>query len=78
MRETLATRCPSNVLCDSDDDIEYDPPTQSISGRNIDPAKLKVLLRTKFGAGSFEIQIIQNTYCINAPRKLSNVSQFQR
>jgi hypothetical protein len=77
MRETIATRCPNDVLYDSDEDREYDPPTQSISGRNIDPAKLKILLRTKFGAGSFEIQIIQNTYCINAPRKLSNVSHFQ-
>ncbi|KAH3941062.1 hypothetical protein HBI56_136300 [Parastagonospora nodorum] len=72
MRETIATRCPKDVLYDSDEDLEYEPPTQSISGRNIDPAKLKILLRTKFGAGSFEIQIIQNTYCINAPRKLSN------
>jgi hypothetical protein len=77
MRETLATRCSNGMLEDSDDDFEYEAPTQAISGRNIDPTKLKILLRTKFGAGSFEVQIIQNSYCINAPRKLSNVSTLQ-
>jgi hypothetical protein len=77
MKETLATRCSKGMLEDSDDDFEYEAPTQAISGRNIDPTKLKILLRTKFGAGSFEVQIIQNSYCINAPRKLSNVSTLR-
>lgn len=61
-------------IYESDDDIEYETPTQSISGRDIDPIKLKLLLRTKFGAGSYDIHIMQNAYCINAPRKLSTVS----
>jgi hypothetical protein len=78
MTVTFATRCPNEVVYDSDDDFEWETPTQSIAGRNIDPTKLKILLRTKFGVGSFEIQIIQNTYCINAPRKLSTVSCAQR
>ncbi|KAF1850769.1 uncharacterized protein K460DRAFT_361536 [Cucurbitaria berberidis CBS 394.84] len=44
---------------------------QSISGSNIDPAKLTMLLRVKFGAGSYDIYIMHNSYCIIAPRKLS-------
>ena len=30
---------------------------QDISGRNISPAKLTALLRTKFGIGSYEIHV---------------------
>ncbi|KAH7095141.1 hypothetical protein FB567DRAFT_21385 [Paraphoma chrysanthemicola] len=72
MKETLAERCSADILDDSDDGFEFETPTQAISGRNIDPVKLKILLRTKFGAGSFEVCILQNSYCINAPRKLSS------
>jgi hypothetical protein len=74
MAVTNAIRHTNEAVYDSDDDFEWKRPTQSISGRNIDPTKLKILLRTKFGVGSFEVQVIQNTYCINAPRKLSTVS----
>ncbi|KAL1795666.1 hypothetical protein ACET3X_005890 [Alternaria dauci] len=44
---------------------------QSISGRNIDPNKLTMLLRVKFGAGAYDVHIMQNSYCIIAPRRLS-------
>jgi hypothetical protein len=30
---------------------------QSISGRNIDPTKLTMLLRIKFGAGAYDIHV---------------------
>jgi len=60
MKEALSTKCPEITLDDSDCDSEYDRPTQAIAGRNIDPIKLKILLRTKFGAGSFEIQASLN------------------
>jgi hypothetical protein len=78
MTSSIATRCSNEPVYDSDDDLEWEFPTQSIAGRNIDPTKLKILLRTKFGVGSFEVQVIQNTYCINAPRKLSTVSRTRR
>ncbi|KAF2253071.1 hypothetical protein BU26DRAFT_515451 [Trematosphaeria pertusa] len=45
---------------------------QSIPGRHINPTKLTALLRIKFGAGTYEVQIVQNSYCIIAPRKLSS------
>ncbi|KAI4662996.1 uncharacterized protein J4E79_004308 [Alternaria viburni] len=54
----------------SDDALDFDD-AQSISGRNIDPKKLAMLLRVKFGAGAYDIHIMQNSYCIIAPRKLS-------
>jgi hypothetical protein len=73
MTATSTTRHSKDVVYDSEDEFDNELPTQSIAGRNIDPTKLKILLRTKFGVGSFEIQIMQNTYCINAPRRLSTV-----
>jgi hypothetical protein len=74
MAVTNNIRHTNEAIYDSDDDVEWERPTQSIAGRNIDSTKLKILLRTKFGVGSFKVQIIQNTYCIKAPRKLSTVS----
>ncbi|KAL6704963.1 hypothetical protein ACN47E_007508 [Coniothyrium glycines] len=59
------------MLFELDDDHSEWDDAQSISGSNIDPAKLTTLLRIKFGAGAYDIHIIQNSYCIIAPRKLS-------
>ena len=42
---------------ESDDEFFDITPTQSISGRNIDPAKLKTLLRIKFGAGAYDVYV---------------------
>jgi hypothetical protein len=61
MKEALNTRCPNDRLEDSDCESEYERPTQAIAGGNIDPIKLKILLRTKFGAGSFELQVSATT-----------------
>lgn len=41
----------------SKDEDHEKQPTQAISGKNIDGAKLKTLLRIKFGAGAYEIQV---------------------
>ncbi|KAI8941653.1 hypothetical protein NX059_002866 [Plenodomus lindquistii] len=54
----------------SDDDWDLNE-AQSISGRNIDPEKLTMLLRIKFGAGAYDVHIMQGSYCVVAPRKLS-------
>ena len=40
----------------SDDALDFDD-AQSISGRNIDPKKLAMLLRVKFGAGAYDIHV---------------------
>jgi hypothetical protein len=32
-------------------------PTQAISGGNVDPSKLKTLLRVKFGAGAYSVHV---------------------
>ncbi|KAF1960284.1 hypothetical protein CC80DRAFT_590563 [Byssothecium circinans] len=44
---------------------------QSIPGKTIDSRKLSSFLRTKFGAGAYDVHIMQDSYCILAPRKLS-------
>lgn len=47
-------------LEDSDDcmnDSPYWDEAQSISGNNIDPAKLTMLLRMKFGAGAYNFHV---------------------
>jgi hypothetical protein len=72
---TNSTAGHSNAtVYNSEDGFENELPTQSIAGQGIDRKKLKTLLRTKFGVGSFEIQTMQNTYYIYAPRALTNVS----
>ncbi|KAF1913081.1 hypothetical protein BDU57DRAFT_344374 [Ampelomyces quisqualis] len=59
----------------SDRDDIYDiGDFQSIPGTCIDAGKLLALLRMKFGAGTYDMHIIQNSYCVAAPRKLSRVS----
>jgi hypothetical protein len=78
MSLSTITRYAGEQIYESDDDLEYETPTQSISGRDIDPVKLKLLLRTKFGAESYDIHIMQNAYCINAPRKLSAVIHIRK
>lgn len=40
-----------------EDEIPEVAPTQAISGRNINPTKLISLLRTKFGAGAYDIHV---------------------
>lgn len=48
------------TLGDSDDfmnDSSYWDEAQSISGNNIDPAKLTMLLRIKFGAGAYNFHV---------------------
>jgi hypothetical protein len=39
------------------DDLPEFEPTQAICGRNINPTKLISLLRTKFGAGAYDIEV---------------------
>jgi hypothetical protein len=43
-------------------------------GRNIDTQKMTAFLRAKFGAGTYDIHYMQNSYCVSAPRRLSDVS----
>lgn len=59
---------------ETSDDLPDFNAAQSISGRNIDSGKLSALLRTKFGAGAYDIHIMQNSYRVIAPRRLSDVS----
>jgi hypothetical protein len=40
-----------------DDDLSDFEDAQSISGTNIDPTKLTMLLRIKFGAGAYDIHV---------------------
>ena len=40
-----------------DDDSSDFEDVQSISGTNIDPTKLTMLLRVKFGAGAYDIHV---------------------
>ncbi|KAJ8117096.1 hypothetical protein OPT61_g1617 [Boeremia exigua] len=54
-------------------DTAMETTEQSISGRWIDSAKLTTLLRVKFGAGSFNVHLIQDSYYISAPQRLSAV-----
>jgi hypothetical protein len=42
---------------DEDDYLSDLEEAQSISGSNIDPAKLATLLRIKFGAGTYDIHV---------------------
>ncbi|KAI1121968.1 hypothetical protein F5Y10DRAFT_255131 [Nemania abortiva] len=46
-------------------------PTQDIAGRYISSAKLVQMLRNKFAAGSYDIHVAHNSFCIKAPRKLT-------
>jgi len=52
---------PANIEHGMDDDDELSEikleACQDISGRNISPVKLIAMLRTKFGIGSYEIQV---------------------
>lgn len=61
--------------CDCGHDIN---PSQSIPGRNIDSRKLAAILRMKFGIGAYDISIMQDSYYIVAPRRLSMVSWYCR
>ncbi|KAH9880404.1 hypothetical protein IAQ61_000695 [Plenodomus lingam] len=54
---TTTWRTTADHSSDSDEDYFELNPTQAISGRNIDPMKLKVLLRTKFGAGAYDMHV---------------------
>lgn len=48
---------PLSALTEQSIDISHENDTQSISGNNIDPAKLARLLRVKFGAGSYGLHV---------------------
>jgi hypothetical protein len=48
---------PSMTEQDEDDYLSDLEEAQSISGSNIDPAKLATLLRIKFGAGTYDIHV---------------------
>lgn len=48
---------PSMREQDEDDYLSDFEEAQSISGSNIDPAKLAMLLRIKFGAGTYDIHV---------------------
>ncbi|OWY50958.1 hypothetical protein AALT_g4244 [Alternaria alternata] len=71
---TLAETALSSLVEQDHEVVDFED-AQSISGRNIDPDMLTMLLRVKFGAGAYDIHIMQNSYCIIAPRRLSSVSQ---
>jgi hypothetical protein len=45
------------------DDCSYWDDAQSISGNNIDPEKLLMMLRIKFGAGAYDL-LVGFTSCI--------------
>ncbi|OAL02958.1 hypothetical protein IQ06DRAFT_292213 [Phaeosphaeriaceae sp. SRC1lsM3a] len=64
---------------DDDDDDDFDD-YQSIPGSCIDATKLLSLLRMKFGAGTYDMHIVQNSYCVAAPRRLSKseIAQCRR
>ena len=46
---------------------------QFITCSNIDPSKLMTLLCARFGVGAYRTRVLQNSYCINAPGRLSPV-----
>ncbi|KAI4864651.1 hypothetical protein F4820DRAFT_423000 [Hypoxylon rubiginosum] len=56
-----------SVVQSDDEDFE----TQNFRSRYINLVQLLTLLRAKFGIGAYEIQLMQNSYYIRAPRKLS-------
>lgn len=58
-----------------DDDLGEAPITQKIPIRDMSSAKLATMLRTKFGAGTFELYCMHDRYCISAPGKLYPVGQ---
>lgn len=60
----------SPAVYDSDASNNGPESHQQISGRNINPAKLAAMLRTKFGIGAYEIQVSQLT-TVSSPPKLS-------
>ncbi|KAF2714313.1 hypothetical protein K504DRAFT_486259 [Pleomassaria siparia CBS 279.74] len=62
-----------HALGELDDSLPDPDAAQFIPGSNIDPSKLMLFLRTKFGAGTYDTHILQNSYCIIAPAKLSIV-----
>ncbi|KAH7385335.1 hypothetical protein DE146DRAFT_759581 [Phaeosphaeria sp. MPI-PUGE-AT-0046c] len=68
-----------HINAHDDDDDDFDD-YQSIPGSCIDATKLQTLLRMKFGAGSYDMHIVQNSYCIAAPRRLSKgeIAQCRR
>ncbi|KAF9735144.1 hypothetical protein PMIN01_06549 [Paraphaeosphaeria minitans] len=47
---------------------------QTIPGKTIDSRKLVSFLRVRFGAGSYDMHMMQDSYRVIAPRKLSMVS----
>lgn len=49
---------------DEDDDLSDLEDAQSISGSNIDPAKLAALLRIKFGAGTYDIHVSRTNLAV--------------
>lgn len=48
------------VLNAHDDFDNEEPPSQDISARGINPAKLTSLLRDKFGSGSYNVHVRVN------------------
>lgn len=59
---------PEPLWEESDDDLLDAAPTQAISGRNIDPMKLRTLLRIKFGAGTYDIHVSVYELYLDEPK----------
>jgi len=47
-----------------DDEEDYLEDAQSISGSNIDPARLAALLRIKFGVGTYDIHVSRTNLAV--------------
>ncbi|GAP89951.1 hypothetical protein SAMD00023353_4400590 [Rosellinia necatrix] len=72
---------PESTICPAPQSRSEHPPKsaskadacsfQDIRKSKVDPGKLVALLRTKFGAGGYEIYTVHNVYTIRAPEKLS-------
>jgi hypothetical protein len=51
---------------------------QSISGRNIDPTKLTMLLRVKFGAGAYDIHVSTLKGCERPAKIVTCADRYYR
>jgi hypothetical protein len=69
-----------DLIFDKNCDCVNDIPSQVIPGQNIDSRKLAAILRMKFGIGLYDISIMQDSYHIVAPRRLSmdEIAQCRR
>jgi len=63
---------PSIRRYDEDDDLSDFEDAQSISGSNIDPAKLAALLRIKFGVGTYDIHVSRTNLAVFVNLSIKN------